>query len=310
MAWSAHPHIQVYTPKGATQVNTCSLASFDLDMTLIMSSKGEATASGTSYERDWVWAYDNIPAVLRAIRDGGWTIVIFSNRRGSPAMLQAAKARVKAMFAQLGFECWVFFATGGKDSDPARKPQTGMLQLFVQLAGVKSWGAGSFYCGDAAGASSSDPWHRWSDVDRRFATAAGLTFYEPQERFSGFPVPDIPSHVRVIVTMGATGSGWEQWAPHENATLQLPDGRQLLVLKNAFMISKPDLVFKPNLVTLVYGAHPSEAQRQAVSATILGHETLSHTLYYWYARPPVSGKDAAYIAAFTFPPLEITRRIN
>ncbi len=83
MAWNKHEGCTYYTPKGATAFpdGTCSLAGFDLDSTLILSDKGDKYSKGIT---DWVWAYPDIPKTLTAIKAAGYTIVIFSNRKGPP----------------------------------------------------------------------------------------------------------------------------------------------------------------------------------------------------------------------------------
>ncbi|CAH6418860.1 3 phosphatase [uncultured virus] len=281
--WKKQDSCSYYVPKDATQspAGVCTLAAFDLDSTLILSDRGAAYSGGVS---DWIFAYSNTEAYLRELKRLGWTIAIFSNRKGPPWQHKHSQSKLDLLMRKLGIELWVFFAT--KD-DQYRKPGTGMMELFKQLTNTKSFAEGSFYCGDAAGATSKDRWHQWSDVDRGLAKASGLTFYEPQDLFTPFPPPPIAADTNLLITQGQAGSGWDSFLPYLGRYIPLGDERFLYVItdvKTQSMIGPdPD---KKNVVVVVAASHPSKVSRDMVRGYYRATFGLDpKSVVYLYCRP-------------------------
>lgn len=320
MPWDKYESCVYHIPNDAkaSPEGVCYLAGFDLDSTLILSSKGEKYSKGAS---DWIWAFPNIVGTMAEFRKLGWTIAIFSNRKGSPWGIKAAQSKLDKIMKAFGFEVWVFFATR---SDKYRKPNTGMLQLFSHFAGVKQWGQGSFYCGDAAGPKAKSRWDIWSDVDIRLAQAASLTFYEPQERFAEFPTPDIDTKTNLIITVGQPGSGWDLFIPQVGTYIPIPGEPNPLTegsspaQRYVYVVDDiktkgmrhPDST-KKNVVILVIGEFPSEALRQwAREMYQATYGVVPQTVAYWYARPSWDENlsDKAYPLNFQEPKVHF--RIN
>lgn len=298
MPWSKHDSCIYFQPKDykSPADGICYFAGFDLDSTLIYSDRGDKYSKTAT---DWIWAYPNIPEMMAQFKKLGWQPCICSNRRGSPKMIADAKKKVDAIMKKFGFEMWVFFAT---KNDQYRKPETGMITLFAQLGGVKQWGVGSFFCGDAAGPHAKSKWHKWNSADVDFAKASGLTFYEPQERFGEFPVPDIAPTTNLIITVGQRASGWEDFkaAPQEKRPISI--------------VSKPLEMKKGEAVTVVLGENPSRALRDYIRGVYEKVNGVKPTsVIYWYARPAYDEKlmDKAYPTSFQPPgPDEPFFRLN
>lgn len=308
MSWHKHETCWYHVPRDAKQDPSPSLAGFDLDGTLIISQNSSKYPQGNP-RTDWIWAYSNVKEMLTQFKNNGWTIVIFSNRKGSPAMLREAKQRIELIMNELGFEVWVFYAIGGA---PYRKSDTGMLQLFVGLTGVKQWTQG-IYCGDAAGAAAMNPWNRWSSVDVDYAKNAGLTFYEPQQRFSEFPQPKLDPQTQLIITMGQpqSGLGWDAYIPYKHT--YIPIGEKKLYIIDDVRNAKRE----PDVVNFIYGMNASKAQRDAIRAVILPPQDpvilgSPLSVVYWYARPNPDERRISkeYIASFEPPTTEYHYRIN
>jgi DNA 3'-phosphatase len=303
--WQKHDSVLYRIPSSARDVKTgliavpeggiSYLAGFDWDSTITYSSKGDKVPSDVN---DWVWAYANTVEMLKKFRDLGWTIVIFSNRRGSPQMHSAAKKRMDSMLKVLGFDVWVFLAT--KD-DEYRKPQAGMVALFAQLDGVTEWGDKSFFCGDAAG-ESKIRWNTWSNVDREFATASNLTFYEPHQRFAEFKMPQLDPKIKLVITVGQLGSGWDSWSENKGKTVPYGKDRRFLVSDS------PTKTEEKDVIVLVYGSHPTLAEREKIKTTC--GVTAEHTAIFWYARPNYIDNKANKTFISTFQPPTAYHRLN
>lgn len=272
--------------------NPCPLAAFDFDGTLIYSSVGRSMAVKSDMGID---AYPGSVIQLQRLKAAGWMIVIFSNRRGPPWEQKATAQRINNWLQRAKLpNAWAFLAT---KSDNYRKPGTGMLTLFTQLAGVKTLDPGSFYCGDASGPSSKDPWLRWSASDREFAVATRLKFYEPAELL-GFWSQDflLSSPLRkegksVLLTLGAQGSGWEAWNHLDG---QLISYGEVNLFVTTTLLPLPEgsshQSKKKHVVPLVLGSNHERAGRDRIRE-YYGAKT---SLILWFGRPPLIGSDYAY----------------
>ena len=245
------------------------MAAFDLDSTLILSNRGGKYAKAL---KDWMWQGSDVPQKLQQLHSQGYTLAIFTNRKGPPWLHKATQARVDLILATLQLPAWVFMATR---DDVYRKPDIGMVQLFAQLAQIKAWSAESFYCGDAAGpeAKGASPdlarWYQWSTADIGLAAAMNLPFKCPEEVFAQHSTPAVPPS-NLILTVGQYNSGWEL----------LPLGRYTLLDGRSFEIVDSATVGTAEVV-LVRGAFPTRRDRETIIAQYPGR---SPTIY-WYARP-------------------------
>lgn len=297
MPWLKHDSVMYFTPDGSKPIHTCKIAGLDLDSTLIISNAGEMYASRKD---GWTWAYSNTAEYMKALKDDGWTIVVFSNRRGPPWSHTHSKSRMDAMMKLIGFEFHVYFAI---KSDLYRKPQAGMVALFAHNNGVKEWAPGSFHCGDAAGPNAKNPRHRWSDADCGLAANAGIAFYEPQEVFKEFTPPTNVDGISLIITCGQKGSGWEPFTSY--------DGQTISSNGNSFFITSDPKLKVDGAITIVIGTHPARSQRDNVR-NIQG-ATTSNSIVYWYAMPPIEKVmyDPNFVVNFQQPGAdESTFRIN
>lgn len=154
------------------------LAAFDMDGTIIKTKSGNTFPTS---ERDWVFFNDHVAPTLRRLHEQGYTLVIFSNQAGFPKQNvfsgrgKQVMTKVDAFMQQLALPITAYLAT---QRDGNRKPQAGMLRLFLASAGCDSLHTDSFFCGDAAGRP-----HDHSADDKGFAEAAGLKFMLPEQVF-------------------------------------------------------------------------------------------------------------------------------
>ena len=123
----------------------------------------------------------HVAPTLRSLHARGYTLVIFSNQAGFPKQkpfsgrgLQVM-TKVDTFTQQLEVPITALLATA---RDGNRKPQAGMLRLFLASIGCDSLQPDSFFCGDAAGRS-----HDHSADDKGFAESAGLKFMLPEQVF-------------------------------------------------------------------------------------------------------------------------------
>lgn len=272
MSWFKHSSVIVYNPGVRTEGYSAKLAAFDLDSTLIYSSKGEKTSSSVT---DWTWAYSEVKETILRYHREGWTVAILSNRRGAPWHHEAAKLRVERILSELGLKVWVLMAT---KVDEYRKPKTGMLSLLQELTKVEKWDKVSFYCGDAVGEESKLVRNRWSSCDRELAYNAGLLFYEPHSIFKMWPLTDIPSDVNLIMTVGAPMSGWEKYLPHRGKTLKYRSSSMYVADSSSY--KHPE-----GTILLVPGAHPTLPQRRQVIDEYEKDGAEAKVFYLWFAAP-------------------------
>ena len=249
------------------------IAAFDMDSTLILSNIG---AKYPTEVNDYIWCFPNTVQKIQELSSQGFTIVIFSNRRGSPQMNRDVQKRLDKMITQFNVPTWVFLAT--KD-DNYRKPNTGMMQLFSSLIGFSVYDPQSFYCGDAAGPKSDFRWNRWSDVDSEFAKNIGLPFIEPQNLFQRWQQPIIPENINVLITCGQDGSGWEEYKIGLGSLTPLQDGRELVVVDDDMVFGRKAIPNVKNPVYLVLGKHPQIENRINVG------NKLGPYIVYMYSRP-------------------------
>lgn len=244
-----------------------SLASFDLDHTLIHSNKGERFIED---DVSFIFETDTVKDKLISLKRSGFTIVIFSNRgtpKGQKYMIDIAKLRMEEFFKRLGFECFVFFAT---KKDIFRKPNPGMFNLFKKLTEIKEITKDSFYVGDAAGSEHSrgDPHYSWEDTDYKFSVSSNLSFKLPVEIFPEFHV-EIPKKFNVLITVGQKNSGWEFFSLNLDNFIVIQDEKYFVVN------SLPEIEIGKYLVL---GSNPTKEDRLRVSK---GREYL----ILWYSRP-------------------------
>jgi len=176
--------------------NGSKIAAFDLDGTLIRTVRGQFPRDAM----DWAWLPHRLSS-LQALRDQGYTLVIFTNQGYTGAKLDLALRRVENVITALernGIKPWVFVAAG--TNSLYRKPNPFMWEEF--LKGVPQVDmTGSFYCGDAAGRPTDH-----APDDKMFADITGLTFYTPEQIFPRTEV-DIPNTQTMFIFVGMPGSG-------------------------------------------------------------------------------------------------------
>jgi DNA 3'-phosphatase len=290
--------IMYYLPKDITQQPLLKLAGFDLDGTLIWSDHGEYFAGTAS---QWVFPTDDTPQKMQQFVKDGYTICLFSNRKGAPWMHEGVKNRIRTLFARLGFEfpCFLSVKTDGN-----RKPQPGMFNFMCQLLGVTALTEDSFYCGDAASKSGSLPWYRWSDADIGFAKATGLPFKEPIAVFGDYPPPPLPDKIQLIVTCGQVGAGWDilyhQYAPSNPITIpgkSIDDDRYLYFFDRDHLLEAQQIdLSNPKNVIMMCGSNPTVADRSAVVKDF--KVTRDQVAIYWYSRPCHFEVDKKYLEPY------------
>lgn len=170
------------------------VAGFDLDWTLIRSIRGKFHKD----EHDWKFLPNRI-ITLKAYRDAGYTIAIFTNQGYKGAKLLTAVSRVNNVVTALineGINPWVFVAT----NNIYRKPNISMWQEFIKYNPNIDISK-SFFTGDAASRIQDH-----SDNDIKFAENIGLSFYTPEEFFANNPIT-IPNEQTMFIFVGMSGSG-------------------------------------------------------------------------------------------------------
>lgn len=248
-----------------SQEGKTKIAAFDMDSTLILANNG---AKYSTDVLDYVWCFPNVIERLQSLHMNGFTITIFSNRRGSPQMNKTAQKRVDDMITKIGVPLWTFFAT---KQDQYRKPEPGMFNLFLRL--IKNTAAldpQSFYCGDAAGPDSTLRWNRWSDIDQEYSKRINVLFVEPQNLFDKWSNPTIPPESSIIITCGQEGSGWEVYKNSLGSITPLSDGRQLIIVDDDMVFSRKPIppgidVSKGQPVYMILGKHAMVEERVALA---------------------------------------------
>jgi DNA 3'-phosphatase len=277
--------IMYYVPTNAAQQPTLKLAGFDLDGTLIWSDKGEMFA-GT--QAGWVFPTEDTPDKMKQLVKDGYTICLFSNRKGAPWMHAGVKSRIKILFQRLGFEFLAFLSV---KTDNNRKPEIGMYNFMCQLLGVTTVTADSFYCGDAVGPTGTLPWYKWSVADIGFAKNSGLPFKEPRDIFGDYPPPPLKSLTQLIVTCGQVGSGWDifyhAYSPSNPVTIPgatTEEDKYLYVYDNEHMMDALTVdLSNPKNVIMICGSNPRIYDRQSIVQQL--NVSKEKVTIYWYSRP-------------------------
>ena len=175
-----------------------NVAAFDLDRTLIHSSKGLNEIYGTRKLDDWVWFSEATPAYLNKLNEDGWSVVIFTNNliaTQHPDLIREVIDRVDNMRRELNFQPLIYIATL---TDNNRKPNLGMFNLFREVNNIS---AASFYCAD-----DTVVFH----VNKKFAEACNLPLYAPDEILPEQLITrTAPVTPEIAITMGQYDSGWD-----------------------------------------------------------------------------------------------------
>ncbi|PLW30058.1 hypothetical protein PCANC_24007 [Puccinia coronata f. sp. avenae] len=161
------------------------IAAFDIDGTLIKVKSGKKFPANAD---DWkLWA-NNIPKKLQGAHADGYAIVLLSNQNfKAPKYRKDFESKLIQLARTLSVPLRVFAA---RETDKFRKPLTGMWDEFLANwnGGIQPNLSDSFFVGDAAGrpATTSSP-KDWNDTDRKLALNIGVSFFTPEEWFSGEP---------------------------------------------------------------------------------------------------------------------------
>lgn len=271
--WTNHENLVTYRIMDLSSSN--KLASFDLDSTLILSSHGEKYATS----KGWVFAFDKIPETLQKLKSEGYTIAIFSNRFSATYGMSSCQKCIDEIINICQIPINVFLSTS-RSENYYRKPNIGMLQLFMKLYHLSNLDLTSFFCGDAAGPQSIYRENRWKDSDMMFAKNGNLNFYQPQEVFSYFTQTLLPKHIKLLVTVGPTG--WENLQ-----STQTSDGRYLLV--NTHVTKSVE-----GTVQVIVGQHPTRYEREQI-IRISGTTNIG---YLYYCNLLGNEPDKTYINSF------------
>ena len=178
--------------------DTTKLACFDFDWTIVKPKNGRKFPKNVD---DWTYLRPSVPTKLLEYSTQGYKIIIFTNQTKDWKidMIQNVLANLRDDF---GIDATAFGAMG--KFSPYTKPNT---NLFVEHVPPTWDKKNSFYCGDAYDATLC-----WSDSDRVFADAIGITFYTPEEIFAfddidlcetDYTVP----HQEVVIMVGYPSSG-------------------------------------------------------------------------------------------------------
>jgi len=167
--WTKKNGILYYSSNPILNKTTISVASFDLDNTIITT---KSKLKFPKDENDWVFM-DDMVSIINALKDH--LIVIFTNQKGIENKLGLDKFKQKIMNIKKSFtqDIWVFVAL---QDDYYRKPLTGMWDLLEHLVENKINKENSFYVGDAAGRKDDH-----SDSDLYFAHNIGIKFCVPED---------------------------------------------------------------------------------------------------------------------------------
>lgn len=292
--WQQYESCHYLLPDSHVKIEKAKIASFDLDSTLIYSNKGEKYASSTD---GWIFAWENVVELLTQYHEDGWTIVIFSNRRGSPWGIKAIENRILKIRDIIKVPFYTFFAVR---KDNYRKPEIGMFNLFIHLLGITQIEDG-FYCGDAAGETSTFKWNTWQDSDLNFAKNTQLRFVEPQNVFKNFEVPTISPETRLIITIGQIGSGWDENMQYVGNKIQLNDDTIMVVIDDSYINNFDFSTNEENGMKYVYyvlGTHPTEQSRYNVMLFF----GIYNPEYHVYFRPSYNGmNDSQYTKTLKLP---------
>jgi len=200
--WYLHESVYIYLPKEQS-VSISGIAGFDFDATLVRSKSGRQFIKD---EHDWIITYDSVITILQELKNKGYTIVIMSNQLKFNDRLKLIFDSFLTYLNYHNLDPYLLIAT---DKDQYRKPNIGMLSLFLMLTNTDLTMVNeySFYCGDAAGKTHTNLAYQWSDSDQLFATNCHLKFYTPDQLFPSFQQPEPSTKQEMIINVGNQGSG-------------------------------------------------------------------------------------------------------
>jgi len=297
--WILKDTIVYYIPQNIKTKSKVKLAGFDMDGTLIFSSKGDKYAKSVD---DFILAFDNIPKTLKEYSDAGYLIVIISNRKVAPngKNMSDVKNRMKLIFKQIGFECCVFLLTG---KDEYRKPGIRVLEFIKELLDIETFAKGSFYCGDAAEEyTTSDEdiedefpyknWTHWSNSDYGLVqnwnknNPDKLKFYLPNKIFDEFPsweLHAIENNIKLVILCGQVNSG----IPTKEIKYSISDStifhlKKYSSFKNDYSLCEYKDKTKNN-ITVILGNNLTNDDRDYIEKKF--NVKKSETLIVWFARP-------------------------
>jgi bifunctional polynucleotide phosphatase/kinase len=152
-----------------------SLASFDLDYTLIKTKSGNVFPKNKD---DWViWDQKVREKLLELSKNPNFIIVIFSNQKGleKKITINDFKEKINNIQKLLNIN-FIFIAS--LEDDIYRKPRIGMYNYLKETLNIKINKNNSFYVGDMAGRKNDK-----YDTDIKFALNLKIKFYTPEEFF-------------------------------------------------------------------------------------------------------------------------------
>jgi len=152
------------------------LAIFDYDSTLIKPQDGRRYPKDVD---DYMWAYNDVPKVLREIYDKGFMIIICT-QQSKPWKVD----QIRMVLSSLNIPMYAAIALDKADY----KPSTILFDVVMQNYKNKAWSKSvSFFVGDALGRDGD-----WSNTDRLFAEALQIKWKTPESVFiSKAKVPKI-----------------------------------------------------------------------------------------------------------------------
>jgi bifunctional polynucleotide phosphatase/kinase len=176
-------------------------AIFDFDGTLVRPKGAHVFPTD---KNDWAWWSDSVPLVLKRMHNEGYNLAIRTDQSKDWKI-----DMIKDVVRTLNLPVLVLIAMDKANHKPD-------VTLFFDTMGWLVDLDTSIYVGDAAGRQGD-----WSDVDRGFATNAGIgKFFTPEQVFANekpkVPVPTSepkPAATKedVVIMTGIPGSGKTTW---------------------------------------------------------------------------------------------------
>lgn len=233
------------------------IAGFDLDWTIIRPIRG-------SFPKDVMdlAILPNRRTVLQGIIDKGYTLVIFTNQKSTNDKKKTFNfTRINNFITMINLPMIVMMAT---TDDLYRKPLTGMWNVLGQMTTIKS----GFYCGDAAGRPQD-----FSNSDKMFAQASGITFYLPEELFPsveritpGNPETinkiELPPDKSLVIFVGMPGSGKTTFYETSLKPLGYVHISQDQLRTKVKVLSSINLSMNTNQLIAVDATNPGQDRRQ------------------------------------------------
>lgn len=141
------------------------VAAFDFDWTLVKPKDHRRFPKDVE---DWQWLRPNVPDVVRAWHEKGWSIVVFTNQTKEWKVEQITKA-----VESLGVPALIAIAMDKTEHKPSR------AMWEAAMGDRKVAMDPSFFVGDALGRKGD-----WSDTDKLFADAVGIRAMGPEDAFA------------------------------------------------------------------------------------------------------------------------------